>query len=220
MRAELAGLSRRYSQTYDALADQYEKKAAKSEQNAKSHLAHLARWLDPLARVLDVGCGVGASLSVINASGYSGVGIDVSPRMVDYARRRNPSHQVLCGDVFTAGLGDRYDCLYVQSFVHLFPSGDADAIFARFHELLKPQGFLCISTTVSATESEGWRKKEDYEGIHWRYRKSWTREAFFSLLRGHGFAVVDSWDNVDEVNKRWMTLVAKRTALDSRNHDL
>ncbi|MGE5273994.1 MAG: class I SAM-dependent DNA methyltransferase [Verrucomicrobiota bacterium] len=67
----------------------------------------------PDARILDVGCGPGRvaeAVLLVGASGY--VGIDISPRMLDLARRRL-SHfdaiELLEGDFLAADVPGRFD---------------------------------------------------------------------------------------------------------------
>ena len=50
----------------------------------------LAPWVGPGARVLDVGCGIGADSAWMRARGAEVVAIDASPGMVAEARRRHP----------------------------------------------------------------------------------------------------------------------------------
>src|ERR1700736_6426623 len=58
----------------------------------------LRRWLDvkPGTRVLDVGCGVGRWSRLLAARGAQVTGVDLSPTMIDEARRR-AAHAGLAG---------------------------------------------------------------------------------------------------------------------------
>lgn len=76
------------------------------------------------ARVIDIGCGTGASLlAAARAVGPAGhvTGLDVSAPMLDLARQR------------VAGAGRRQvDCLLEDAQVHPFPPGAADHVISRF----------------------------------------------------------------------------------------
>jgi ubiquinone/menaquinone biosynthesis C-methylase UbiE len=58
-----------------------------------------ASSLDPSARVLDVGCGDGASLSLFSQLGFADLyGIDVQADRIESARKRFPNVQFTCDD--------------------------------------------------------------------------------------------------------------------------
>lgn len=80
--------------------------------------------LTPGARVIDIGCGTGASLLAAAARvGPAGhvTGVDVSQPMIDLARRR----------VGEAGLA-HVDCVLGDAQVHAFAPGSADHVISRF----------------------------------------------------------------------------------------
>lgn len=58
----------------------------------------------PGQRVLDVGCGSGTLLDAVAAAGADPVGVDISPTMVEAARRRVPAAAVLQADAQSADL--------------------------------------------------------------------------------------------------------------------
>lgn len=60
--------------------------------------------LDSARRVLDIGCGTGTLLEAAVAAGADGVGVDISPAMVEAARRRVPTATVLTADAQSADL--------------------------------------------------------------------------------------------------------------------
>jgi SAM-dependent methyltransferase len=60
--------------------------------------------LDSARRVLDVGCGSGTLLDAAVAAGADAVGVDISPAMVEAARRRVPAATVVTADAQTDDL--------------------------------------------------------------------------------------------------------------------
>ncbi|MBL8698898.1 MAG: glycosyltransferase [Alphaproteobacteria bacterium] len=90
---------------FDALADS---RAAWMARNAAFHAADEAylRFLIPEGlRVLVVGCGIGDLVAALRPA--RGVGIDISPRMIDIARARHPGLEFHCGDVADPACMDR-----------------------------------------------------------------------------------------------------------------
>lgn len=100
-------------------------------------------------RVLDVGCGPGAYAEWLLDHGAQVVALDVSPRMVEYARQRTGGRaDVRVADVST-GLPEFSDasfdlvlCPLVLEYVY-----DWRAVFAEFFRLLAPGGRLVVSVT-------------------------------------------------------------------------
>ncbi|WP_414938152.1 methyltransferase domain-containing protein [Amycolatopsis sp. cmx-11-51] len=54
--------------------------------------------IEPASAVLDVGCGAGLAVCELSSRGIRAVGVDLSPAMVEEARRRSPETEFLVGD--------------------------------------------------------------------------------------------------------------------------
>lgn len=48
--------------------------------------------------VLETGCAVGLALSIMEEKGFRVTGIDISPKMVELAKKRNPTGNIIVGD--------------------------------------------------------------------------------------------------------------------------
>jgi SAM-dependent methyltransferase len=86
---------------YDAYADQYAAAVAQREQGGATGrpdalLPPLLGQLGDIAgqRVLDAGCGEGYLTRVLAARGAVTTGIDVAPRLIERARRKDPTGQI------------------------------------------------------------------------------------------------------------------------------
>ena len=98
-------------------------------------------------RVLDVGCGAGTLLEAAVAAGAECVGVDISPAMVDAARRRVPTATVLTSDAQTADLlesapGARFDRVVSRFGVMFF--ADPPAAFANIRAATAPGASLAF----------------------------------------------------------------------------
>ncbi|WP_203828151.1 class I SAM-dependent methyltransferase [Actinoplanes palleronii] len=93
--------------------------------------------------VADVGCGTGRLLPYLAAKGLTPRGIDLSPGMVEVARRDHPGFDVQVGDLwnlpFTDGELAGVVCWY--SLIFLAPDTRA-AAFAELARVIRPGGFL------------------------------------------------------------------------------
>jgi len=101
-------------------------------------------------RVIDLGCGGGlTSLAAAQATGPQGavLGLDISPDLIDEARRRaegHPNVRFLCADAATVTLEDApYDRL-ISRFGSMF-FADPFAAFANLHGLIKPGGRIDLA---------------------------------------------------------------------------
>ena len=99
------------------------------------------------ARVLDVGCGTGATMTQLIERGATDViGVDLSEPMVDAARTwiDDPRAHVELGDVLDLAPGDPFDVVFSRFGVMFF--ADPVAAFGRLHSYAAPDarlGFCC-----------------------------------------------------------------------------
>ena len=117
-------------------------------------VAQLVEWraVAPEITVLDVGCGIGRMLIALAPQVRRAIGIDVSAKMVDAARRRCadlPNVTVIKGDGRGLDGVENSSCdvaIAVDSFPYLRQSGYelVDAFFAESARVLKPDGQLII----------------------------------------------------------------------------
>jgi phthiocerol/phenolphthiocerol synthesis type-I polyketide synthase E len=105
-------------------------------------------------RVLDVGCGRGGTIAVLQRYFSPGetVGLDLSPAAIEFCRRTHTCPQVsfLCGDAerlpFPAG---SFDALINIESSHSYP--DIEAFYAEVARVLKPGGVFLYSDTMPAS---------------------------------------------------------------------
>jgi SAM-dependent methyltransferase len=200
--------------TYDELADEYEAKAGYHLENTRIQVERLSPFVFGERRVLDVGCAVGLAMSLMARMQMIPVGVDISPQMASYACRRNPGRSVLVGDFLRLDFGERFDAIYAQSFIHLFPKDIAVHAVRRMWELLESDGALFMSTTIEGCSDEGWSAKADYAGHAIRFRKLWQREEFVNVMEHCGFRMVRHWDLVDPFGKNWMIYISRKSLHD------
>jgi len=108
----------------------------------------LAPMLDRLSpgRVLDAACGTGAVASQMIERGHDVVGIDISPAMLDRARKAVPGAAFLLGDVTSIPLPDR-DVDHVVSCLATTHVADLARFFAEAARIMRPGGHLLVLDT-------------------------------------------------------------------------
>jgi len=111
--------------------------------------------LGSASRVLDVGCGAGTLLEAAAAAGADAVGVDISPVMVEAARRRAPTAIVVTADAQTADLlaaapGPPFDRVISRFGVMFF--ADPEEAFTNIRAATAPRARLVFAC---------WREGED-----------------------------------------------------------
>jgi 2-polyprenyl-3-methyl-5-hydroxy-6-metoxy-1,4-benzoquinol methylase len=146
----------------------------------------LEPWLDirPGTRVLDVGCGVGRWSRLLARRGAQVTGIDISPTMIDEARRRAARSGVAGRCRFeTQSLaeldaGERFDLvLAVTVLQHILDPVALGTSFRRMVDHLAPSGRMVIleaapTTTASSCDTSIFKARK--------------RSEYLALFRDHG----------------------------------
>jgi len=98
---------------------------------------------------LDVGCGTGRHLEFLGLK-YSTLGVDLSRKMLEVARRRLPGTRLVRGDMRTFRLKSRFDvvsCLF-SAIGHLDTDEDVRQTFANFARHLNPGGVALVEPWI------------------------------------------------------------------------
>ncbi|THA60814.1 class I SAM-dependent methyltransferase [Streptomyces sp. A0958] len=95
--------------------------------------------------VADLGCGPGHVTAHLDALGLRAHGVDVSPRMVDIARRRHPDLRFEAGAMDALGLpdGELGGIVAWWSILHT-PPELLPSLFTEFRRVLAPGGRLLL----------------------------------------------------------------------------
>lgn len=111
-------------------------------------LTHFLRFLNPGARILDLGCGpgLGAELVLKSHSLIRVTGIDLSKAMIEYARKKVPAGTFHCLDIRKIRFpNDAFDAVIAASvIIHLNPEELVELIH-KITAALKPDGLLFLN---------------------------------------------------------------------------
>jgi SAM-dependent methyltransferase len=96
-------------------------------------------------KFLDLGCGTGGHLDVLDKHKYSSVGVDQSMKMLEKARLLTPTTPLVKGDFHNKGIFKNREFTHVTIFFYtIYYSNKVEKLFNNVNYWLKPKGFFCI----------------------------------------------------------------------------
>jgi cyclopropane fatty-acyl-phospholipid synthase-like methyltransferase len=196
---------------YEVLADEYESRVPSLMPITNDAMGYFASHLKAAGKVLDIGCAVGIAMSILREKGFQVSGIEISPKMAEYARKRNPGANIIVGDFLKTDFDETYDGILTFAFIHLFPKEETLKIFEKIKSMLNSDGIVLVSTTESKESKEGWYEKGDYDKKVKRFRKFWTEKELEESLTKAGFKKLDLKKYTDPYNKTWMDFIVQKS---------
>ncbi len=111
--------------------------------------------------VLDVGCGPGRIPAALSADGVDALGIDISARVIDQARR-NGAQATLCCALSGAlpRVGEWETILLLDGNIGI--GGNPVALISRFVQALSPTGFLLVELDPHHSGWESFMARFDF----------------------------------------------------------
>lgn len=143
--------------------------------------AEVAKHLEPMAHVLDVGCGQGPALEWFTREGFTPTGIALNAEDVSSCRERG--FLVAQSDMHSSGFCDGlFDCVWARHVLE-----HSIAPFFALHEfarVLKPGGILYVEVPAPDTSCAHETNQNHYSVMGW---KMWL-----SLIQRSGFDVINA----------------------------
>ncbi len=140
---------------YDAIAEQYaeEFRAALDEapldRALLSGFAEMVRRDHPDPQLLEIGSGPGTVAAHLHQLGMPVRGIDLSPAMVDLARRTHPAVSFEVGEMGALDAADASVAGVIAwySVIHV-PASRRRGVIGEFHRVLRPGGYALLAFQV------------------------------------------------------------------------
>lgn len=180
------------AEAFDAIGERYDE-AFPSKEGQVEAGEWLIRSLPGGARVLDLGCGTGVPTSrQLTEAGFAVVGVDLSERMVELARRHVPDgefHRLDIADLRPGGPRDGlgpFDAVAAFFSLLMLPRAEVPLALATVRNLLVPGGLFALSMVEADL---------DYFAIPFigsTIRVSgWLRDELREIVSAAGFEIVE-----------------------------
>jgi 2-polyprenyl-3-methyl-5-hydroxy-6-metoxy-1,4-benzoquinol methylase len=96
---------------------------------------------------LDIGCGSNDRfIEFLKGHGFRVDAIDVSSRMVELAKHKNPDVEIHCADIREWSFSRKYDLISAWDSVWHIPLSDQETVLRRILDNLTPKGVYIFTT--------------------------------------------------------------------------
>jgi predicted TPR repeat methyltransferase len=163
-RAEIAAAPQAYvAALFDAYADDFDAAlTSRLDYRAPALIASALSGMQ-FRRALDLGCGTGLCGAALRAQVEHLEGVDLSPPMIEQARKKGIYNKLDCASIETRLARDGIFDLIVAGDVFSY-IGDLGPTLAAVAARLNPEGFCAF--TVEAADGDGWRIAESLRFGH------------------------------------------------------
>ena len=136
-------------ESYDRVADEYALRIFNELQHKPLDRELLNRFANEIAgrdAVCDMGCGPGQVARYLRDAGTTVFGLDLSPQMIETARRLNPDISFREGNMMTLDLDDR-TLAGIAAFYAIvnIPKESLPLVFREMERVLQPGGLLLLA---------------------------------------------------------------------------
>ncbi len=136
-------------ENYDRIADEYVRSLFGELENKPLDRQLLERFASDVAddgKVCDLGCGPGQVARYLHTLGAPVVGIDISSRMIEHARRLTPEIQFIEGDMMALPFEDA-SLAGIAAFYAIvnIPEQSLPLVFQEMERVLQPGGLVLLS---------------------------------------------------------------------------
>jgi ubiquinone/menaquinone biosynthesis C-methylase UbiE len=176
--------------SYDQIAHEYARRISDELQHKPLDQQLLRRLAEDLAgrgTVCDMGCGPGHVARYLRDAGAHVIGLDLSPRMLEQARRLNPDIAFLEGNMAALDLPDA-TLAGIAAFYAIvnIPKESLPGVFREMQRVLEPGGLLLLAFHTgdeTLREEELWGQAINMDFF------LFPASAIRGLLEAAGFAI-------------------------------
>ena len=151
----------------------------------------------PGKEVIDIGCGWGRDAQLFIKSGYNYLGIDLSQKMIEQAKRLTPNAQFLKMNMYSLDLPNHhFDGIWaVASLLHI-PKKNLEEALKEIRRIVKPGGIGFFTMKEGEGEKMVFRSKSK-DGLFFAYCQL---NEFSDALTNTGFDVLEKSKGEKKLN--------------------
>ena len=189
LQSEKQDLNEKHKKTrgaYDLMAGKVDKhKNRFKDLPSRNQLDEFISLVNPPAKVLDLGCGIGFDLQYLSEH-YSVTAVEFSPKLCEIAKRENPEAEIICEDITKFNYQENtYKGVWARDSIHHVSDELLFDLFKNISNSLVENGVFYLIVR----EGEG----ETYE----KDRKSLgEKEVYYNLLNGEKLSLLGSENNL------------------------
>lgn len=153
--------------------------------------------------VLDVGCGNGSFLELLNEKGINATGIDLDQECVDSCKENKLNVQRDNALAFLEGKNELYNGIFCSHLIEHLSSDDAVKLVQLMYRSLRKNGVI-VFVTPNCENIEVMTR------IFWNdltHKRPYSRCALENIFRKAGFSIVAQGENVDSIKQ--LSLIKK-----------
>lgn len=155
--------------------------------------------------ILEMGCGTGEVVRLLDAMNFEVTGIDISNTAIDWANEKGKGNY-LCLNACDEHLleGESYDLIIDGCCLHCLFKEDREAYYKNVYRLLNEGGYFHVNSAVLKKQNANIPKLAVIE------RCVVTQEVLENELERHGFESVKTWLNEHKTHNHFTGLYKKR----------
>ncbi len=158
-------------QTYNKIAEDWNEDH-KDDPWPHDDAREFSSYLKKNDKVLDIGCGSGLKAKVMQEKGLKVMGIDISDKMIELAKKKSPKSSFFVMDMRDVGnFKNLFDGIFAQAaFLHI-PKNEIHSVFKKVVAKLKNKGFIYIALKgkrIGGKEEEILKEGEKILVVDWK----------------------------------------------------
>lgn len=140
--------------SYDQIAEVWNSDKFNRENGIKQHERAIA-FVKNKAKALDIGCGAsGRIIDLLISYGFDAQGLDLSEKMLEFARKRHPNNTFYHADICEWQFPQQYDFISAWDSIWHLPLNQQQPVLNKLINALTPGGVLIFTTGAMDTASE------------------------------------------------------------------